>query len=324
MRHIKKQEDFSTLNEMAKGFPVGMVIKVSKSGAKPNDLGKTEGYNNWSTFEPNQAKGAEGGYFYMKITESGRAWLEGPIIYANCLTNDNVLRIKARTSTKNNEAPGDEYRIFQKNDDKIKEIMKKTFFLDGSEAGIMSNDGKTTSISEAEYMASGLNFKLTDLYDEPVFWMVKKAGGRSSTTDGFSIKLSDITTLTKELSEDQKVIIATWFGKQIKGDVEINGDKFQISHYKIQSSETGVYPSSFSAGPFLNAEQAQKVIDLIKKEDITLFNTANLKVDTDRYSKSNLNLEEMIVYAKTVGITTTMKELLALKKGEVAGKKFGI
>jgi hypothetical protein len=32
----------------------------------------------------------------------------------------------------------------------------------------------------------------------------------------------------------------------------------------------------------------------------------------------------MIAFSKTLGITTTMKQLLALKKGAVTAKKFGL
>ena len=319
MRHIKKQEEFVAINEMAKGFPPGTIIKVTN----PKQLGYSQ-YNDWRTFDPKQAKGADGGLFYMLVKDSGRKWLEGPIIYSNCLTNSDISSYKGRVATTSAESPGDEYRIFKKNEALISAVMKKSFFLDGSETGIMSNDGKTTSISEAEYSASGVNFKLTDLYDEPVIFFMKKAGGKSGTPDGFSIKLSDINSLTKELSDDHKTVIAEWFSKELKEEIEIQGDKFRIMHYKIVTTDTGSYPASFSAGPFTNEEQANKILDILKKETVTLFSPTNLKVQQESYSRSNLNLEEMINYAKTVGITTTMKQLIALKKGAIAGKKFGI
>jgi hypothetical protein len=321
MRHIEKREDFIKINE-AKSYPVGTIIKVSNK----NQLGKNQG-GRWQTFYPEQVSGVEGGLFYMEVKNSGRIWLEGPIVYNNCLTNDNISTYTARVSSDNAEPAGDEFRIFKKNDAEIKKIMNTSFFLDGSEPGIMSNDGKAiTTVPEAEYTVSGINFKLSDLYDEPVMWLKKKSGGRSSTTAtaGFSIKISDLTVATKELNNDQKEIIAEWFAKQLDADIVSTGDKFQISTFKIYTSDNGVYPAAFSAGPFINEKQAKIYLDLLKKEPMTLFNVTNLKIDSDRYSKSNLNIEEMIAFSKTLGITTTMKQLLALKKGAVTAKKFGL
>lgn len=328
MKHVKKQEEFIDINEMAKSYPVGSVIKISQENVGGKGLGRSttgSSRDHRSKLSPKQAKGAEGGLFYMEIKMSGRAWLEGPILYTNCLLNDqSEIGYWAKASTAHAEPIGDEYRIFKKNEDKIKAVMKKSFFLDGSEKGIMSNDGKTATVNEAEYLATGLNFKLTDIYDEPVIFLIKKGSHYGVSGEGLSIKLSDIDALTKELGTEQKEVIASWFGQQLKCDMTVSGDRFYADNYIIQASDNsrGEYPQGFNAGPFMNREQAQEALDVIKKAKMSFFNPD--KLDVIQTGRKDFNLETLIAYARTLGIKTTMKALLDLKKATIAAKKFGL
>jgi hypothetical protein len=322
MKNIKSREHFAPLDEMAKDWPVGMIVKS-------NDISDTSILNygrrgDWGDWRPNQASNTEGGKFYMKITESGKIWISGTVLYQNCLLQPKPSEtVRVRTRFLETQSP--EFRIFERNSEEISKVMNKAFFIEGTEPGIMGNDGeKAKNITENEYIVRSLNFKLTDLYDEPVLCLVSK----SSTNINFSIKMSDLESLTKELSLEQREVIGEWFAKKIDAQIEILGEKFKIQTYEISASTSSPFPSKFSAGPFLSTKKAEDYIEKLKKEDITLFNTAELKVvSASPYGTSappSLSLEELIKFAKALGIETTMKELLALRRGAVTGKKFGI
>jgi hypothetical protein len=316
MKNIKSRENFVHVDEMAKAWPVGTIVKS-------NDIRDTssKNYRDWSSWRPSQAAGAEGGKFYMKITESGKAWLVGKVIYQNCIT-DTIPTDDVRFRVTHAESASPEFRIFEKNKEELSKLMNKAFFIEGTEAGIMGNDGeKAKNITENEYVVRSLNFKLTDLYDEPVLFLVAK----NNSDRNFSIKMSELESLTKELSSEQREVIGEWFAKKIGAQLEVAGEKFRIQTYTVNASTSSPFPSSFSAGPFISSKQAEDFLDKLKKEDNTMFSTAELKVNaTSSYSLPSLDLESLTKFAKALGIETTMKELLALKRGAAAAKKFGI
>jgi hypothetical protein len=308
---IKKLQEFEQPILEAQNWPTGSIAKVT---SKLN-LGK-ESYG-WSTFTPDQAAGAEGGVFYMKITHSGRKWMEGPIIAGNCLKN--VDFSKARADKAVLETPGPEYSIFVK--DKIfeKGILGKSFFLDGNETGMIDMAGNSKSISEGEYIAKSLNFKLTAEQKETVVYMVSK-----TRNEWFNATLSDLEGFSKELSKDQKEVIAEWFAKELGGAQIDVDDKFRISQWYVKASSSKGYPSTFSAGPFVNEKQAKEIMEATNKlNKYSLFDPEQAKVETT-WSKIDLTLDQLIDWCRTVGVKTTMKELLALRKGAVAAKKFGV
>lgn len=316
MKNLKTRDNFTHIDEMAKAWPVGTIVKST-------DIRDTssKNYRGWTSWSPTQAPGAEGGKFYMKITESGKAWLVGKIIYQNCITAP-IPSEEIRFRVTHAESPSAEFRIFERNKEEISKLMNKSFFIEGTEAGIMGNDGeKAKNITENEYTVRSLNFKLSDLYDEPVLCLFAK----NSTDKNFSIKMSDLESLTKELSPEQREVIGEWFAKKIGALIEINGENFRIQTYTIGASTTPPFPSSFSAGPFISVKQAEDFLDNLKKEENTMFSTSELKVNsTSSYSLPTLNLEQLTKFAKGLGIEITMKELLALKRGAVTAKKFGI
>jgi hypothetical protein len=316
MKNIKTRDSFIHLDEMAKAWPVGTIVKS-------NDIRdtSTKNYRGWDSWRPSQAPGAEGGKFYMRITESGKAWLVGKIIYQNCITAP-IPSDEIRFRVTHAESPSAEFRIFERNKEEISKLMNKSFFIEGTEAGIMGNDGeKAKNITENEYTVRSLNFKLSDLYDEPVLCLFAK----NNNDKNFSIKMSELESLTKELSSEQREVIGEWFAKKIGAQIELSGENFRIQTYTVYASSTDPFPSSFSAGPFISTKQAQDFLDNLKKEDHTMFSTSELKVNsTSSYSLPSLNLEQLIKFAKGVGIETTMKELLALKRGAVTAKKFGL
>jgi hypothetical protein len=149
-----------------------------------------------------------------------------------------------------------------------------------------------------------------------------KAKGRDVT---FNAPLSIVEGYSKELSKEQREVIAEWFAKELGGaDITVRGDEFQIKKWKIIAQQTKGYPSSFNAGPFVTEKQAKDVLDAITKmNEYSLFEPSAAKIDTD-WSSMNFGLDALIDWAKTVGVKTTMKELLDLRKGAVSAKKFGI
>ena len=319
MKYVKKLETFQGLDEMAKSWPVGMIVKCNNI----NDLSTAWSSNKWNSWRPKQAEKIEGGGFYMKITESGRSWLVGKVLYTNGFNEGAPSGQNARFRTSYAESPTSEWKIIEKNSSDIDSYMNKTFFIEGDEPGIMNNIGeKATGITESEYVIRSLNFKLTDLYDEPVFVLFSK----TNSGKNFSLKMSDLDKLTKELSSEQREVVAEWFSKQLDANVTIYGSQFQLDHFNIRASSGDAFPANFSAGPFINAKQAEDFIKSLKTEKHTLFNPSNLKVEavTSSYSKSNVSLEQLINFAKAQGITTTMKQLLTLKRGASTAKKFGL
>lgn len=313
MKKIKSREEVFSLNEAA-DWPVGSIAKVS---TKLN-LGK---YNfSWSTYVPEQATGASDGMFYMRVESSGRKWIEGPIIFGNCLLNASFKKVRVDRNSLGK--PGPEYTYFVK--DKVQEanIIGKPFFIDGKEEGLLDMEGKPFSPPEGEYVVKGLNFKLSEMMKTTVVYLRSRSDKKF-----FNVKVSDLETFSKELSQNQKEVIAEWFANELGGaEIEVTqrDDEFQISQWYVKAAYTDGYPSNFSAGPFVNEKQAKDVLESIKKiNKYSLFDPEKAKIET-AWSKTNLTLDGLIDWAKTVGVKTTMKELLNLRKGAVTAKDFGI
>ena len=317
MSRIKKLEEFVAIDEMAKAWPVGSIVKCSTA----LKLGIKSSWSDWnrggSTWTPQQAAKTEGGIFYMKIKNSGREWLDGELLYTNCCT-ERFDGSDVRLNVKYAELPGEEFKVLQKNDEKLKELKDKLFFMDGTEANIMDVEGNKKSIDSAEYKITGYNFKLTDLYDQPVLFLVSK----NDRSKHLCMKLSDIESLTKELTREQREVIVDWYKSKLGADIQLKGTNFEISTWKIYSTSYAGFPKTFSAGPFLTSKQAKEFMEELKKEKNTLFNPANLDIQSE--STASLDVEALIKFSKNIGIETSMKELLELRKGAVIGKKFGL
>jgi hypothetical protein len=309
---IKKLNEFENLNE-AQNWPTGSIAKVSTKNA----LGQ---YNySWGTFYPDQVPGAEGGVFYMKVDQSGRKWMEGPILAGNCLLNADFSKVRADKAVLQN--PGPEYTYFEK--DKIfdKKIMGNSYYVEGNEASLMDMEGKKHVVTEGEFTAKSLNFKLTVEMKETVVYLRSK----SRKSEYFNAKLSDLTNMSQELSLDQKKAIAEWFSTQLGGaEIEVSRDNFAITQWFIEAPTRGGYPNSFKAGPFVNEKQAETVMEGINKlNKYSLFDPTEANVSSS-WQKTNMTLDNLIDWAKQVGVKTTMKELLALRKGAVAAQRFGV
>jgi hypothetical protein len=319
MKYVKPLQVFEPLEEMAKSWPVGTVVKCEDV----YDCSKSSYGNKWNSWRPTVAEKIQDPSFYMKITESGRSWLIGKILYTNGLIQYVSTDDRFRFRTIHASLPTSEYKIIEKNKEEIQQHIGKVFFIEGDEVGIMGNDGgKTFSVTSSEYVTHSLNFKLTDLYNEPVFLLFSK----NSPEKNFSIKLSDLKKLSRELSKEQREVISEWFSKQFSCIMEPLDEKFKIFLYEVVASYDNVF-KSFSAGPFMNKAQAESYLENLKKEKITPFNPAKLKVKQyESWSNHNLkmDIEELIEFAKASGLKISMKELLNIKRGTVIGKKFGL
>jgi hypothetical protein len=311
------------LNEMAKAYPVGSIVRVDKA----SDVHIKQ--KNWKEISLSQPEGVSGGFFYMEVTESARKWLSGKLIYNNCIKNEelHVPGLLIRAIYKDVGTPGNEYNIFKKHEKDVETYMKKSFFIGGDEKGLMKHDGEKAEVKEGEYIVTGLNFGLTKDTGSLVFCLFpKERSGRSTFTgNGFSVKLEDIVNLGSELSKDQKSVAADWFSNKLKATITYVDyeDKFRIRTFEVEAS-AGDMLKSYAAGPFFRKEDAEKHVEELKKGD-QIFDISTLKVKLQRdWAFPSLDLKSMISFCKSSGVPVTMKELLVQKRGEVAARKFGM
>jgi hypothetical protein len=326
MKNLKLREEFNTeiINEMAKGWPVGSVVKFNtRFDAPPSNryVSKSEYRRGWQRWIPSQPSDVSGGSMYMEITESGKMWLIGKILFVNCTGEVETGMVRIHTDYA--EKPTSEFKILQDNQDVIKGWMGKSFYLEGDEDGILSVKGDTKKVSEGEYIVKSMNFKLTDLFEEPVFFVVPK--GSIDVTKGFSVKLSVIDKLPSSLSKEQLEVINDWISKQIGTDVTFESGIFSIATFSInaQRDEKKGLKKYFSAGPFATIKDAEDVLEEIKKLKFSHFDVSTLKVSRD-YSMVQFTLEEIVSFCRANGVDVSIKKLMELKKGAVTGKRYGL
>lgn len=335
MIEIEKFKEFDkSLNEMAAGLPVGMVIKLESK----DRLGYEE-YHRWSTYYPKQVeKAKDGGVLFAKITQSGKQWLYADVLYTNCLFNP-VKKIKLPTSAA--LTPGKLYKIFENKEKDIKDSMGKTFYLDGTEAGITNIEGgKVENFKEGEYFINSLNFTLSESQSKPVFCLFLKISGSSGRRRGsdldanekapaISIPLDELGNLTKELSKEQQEVIAGVLAKKLGTSVEyIENEGYAFEKIKISATKGGnsEFPFHGEFGPFMNKHQAEIILKQLQALPETLWdkNTLEITFEKERWSRTTFTLEQVITYAKKLGIEIKMKDLLQQKRGAVLGKNLGI
>lgn len=326
MKNVKSRESFvSSINEMAKAWPVGTVVKFNARFDEPADnrrISKKE-YGRWSQWSPSQPSGVSGGSMYMEITESGKMWLSGKILYVNC--SGVVETGTVRMHTMYAAQPTNEFKIFQKNEDEISKWMGKTFYLEGDEDGILTVAGESKKVEEGEYIVKSMNFKLTDLYEEPVFFVMPKSGGNVS--NGFSVKISSIDTFQETLTAEQREVINDWFTKQLGSEIELSGERFRIRTYRVtaNSDSSKGFPKNYVSQPYFSLKDAEDAIKALKTNKVSFFDPSTLKAEmTSTYDSINLSLDEMVKFCRSNGIEVSVKQLMQLKRGAVTGKKYGL
>lgn len=319
IENILKFDEFDPrVDEMAKAVPAGSIVKAK--GTTDN----AENRSGWRGFTPNQFKdvknGTTEGFYIVHVDKSASKFVEGTVLFTNCLTGDPSVGIKVRFLWSDAIKAGKEYPILEKSKDEIKKMMGTTIYVDGAEPELMTHDGNSIkAINEGEYTCKSTNFELTAKFDEPVVCFVK--GDLS-----FSIKLSDISKMTKQFSHEDKGALADWFSRQLGTEVEFGKDrwsseKFTVTFWLLTSdSSGGLMNCTFK--PFVSQKQAEDFKDyLTKNTPIKLFND-KFKIGSNTETKT---LDEMMALCTANGIAAKMKDLVkATLKGASTAKKFGL
>ena len=222
------------------------------------------------------------------------------------------------------EEPGPEWKFMEAA--KINDIIGKKFFIDGSECKYYNQESNEFKPDEAEYIAWGVNFGLTKQYEDAVIWLRPKIQYVGSP-DVF-VKAGDLTgNVLKELTSDQREIIANWFSVRLGSDeIEVQKDKFLIYTFRIGTKSRNGFPSTFGAGPFINKKQAEEIVDAINKINThSLFNKDEIEISRcSSHDRLEFDLDGLIKWTKSVGIETTVRELLQQRKGQTKMRNFGV
>jgi hypothetical protein len=319
MKHVKSIE---SLDEMAKAYPAGSYVKVTSY----RNLGIKQGSWRNYTIAPEIGAGAgDSGYFYIKIENSGRLWLEGKMFFPNSLRNGEAgirgasIYSDVRCQVSGAEKPGPEFKYFQDNLKELEKIANEKIPLDGDEDFLMDASGKSIAVSSGQYSIFGFNYALTLEMKEPVLYIKK---GQEYAY----VKMSDLAGVDKEDSPESKKTIANWFTRNLKVEVDYmeDRDKYYIGTYKI----TG---RGFSAGPFLSKDAADNALKVIEKsvddEYSTMLSNSTSPLAVVKNSPGYgdwKTLDDMIELAKSVGVKVSLRELLSKKKGETGARKLGL
>ena len=319
MKHIVKLNKFDEIDEMAKLWPVGSIVKSNTTYEAKFTHSVSRAGRKWQSHPFNLVSDVkEDGAFYMKVEFSGRAWIEGTVLYVNSSTSyvapGSIVKIPVESAT----TPGPELKILDSKKDEIAKAYGKTMFIDGKEPGLMSVKGETAKdLPEGEYTVTSVSFGLSKEMGEPIVTISQKRGGNVAC-----IKLSELGSLGQELSTEHSEVIADWFSKKTGMEIKWDGRRFTIPQYKVISgyNELG---NQFSASPFYSMEDANKFIEVLKKQSTVSYDPSTLTARQD-YSSTNNDLEKMIAIVKKLGVEVSMKELISLKKGHVGAKKLGL
>lgn len=270
----------------------------------------------------------EEGVYYVKLTEVGRIWMNGTIIALNCVGDDgNASPIPgekvARHYTIDNiellrcakhlllEPKKDELDLIEKN---FK--MTKKYFVDSSDK-VMDVDGKVTTTKTGDYIAVGVNFKMTRDKGELVLFL------KATDIDKYiNVPLSQFTS-SNELNASQKKIIASWVSSELKSTVTYNEskDKFEVETHQI-SAQSAEFPGTYNNGPYLSIKQAQDIIDGMKY-DKAIYKKSNMKI-TKNFRSTELTLAKMIAWLDEIGITLDTKKFLEKRAGATKLDKYDL
>ncbi len=330
MKKVKNLTDFDPINEA--GNIEGNILLCTTS----SNLGYKQ-YSRWSTYTIGTASAGTGRqapkaspneYFFVKVATGGRKWVEGPIVLANAMwgtlpgTNNkfNDGGSSTQVRVEKSKLINDGFLAKLLLTEEVHAVLGKPYFLDGKETGLLNMAGTSETASEGEFVVTGANFGLSRSMKEPVMFLKSK-----SKDEYFNAPLSILKGFSNELTNDQRVVIAEWFAGQLgKAQIEVSGDKFSISQWYIKANQVKGFPNAFSAGPFVNKKQCDDVLKSIEKLNVySLFDPKAATIETT-YSRTTLDLDALISWCRTIGIKTTMKELLVLRRGAVSAQKFGI
>jgi hypothetical protein len=364
MKKIKSINDFEPINEAVRQPIVGHVYKVMWNERMGKYSDHHEGKSDWKYghMQPDRIVNSDDGAFYFKVTKGEGSWITGTVLAANCIFGSTSNRSKTKTRTSRGSRgyrhkesytidlssndrfdltmynapyairmnkgdlvePGPEWKYME--EAKIGDIIGKKFFIDGTECKYYNEESNEFKPDEAEYIAWGVNFGLTKQYEDAVIWLRPKVDNVGSPV--VFVKASDLSgSVLKEITDDQRKIIADWFSVRLGSDeIEVQGENFRIYTFKIETSKKNGFPSNFNAGPFINKKQAEEIVDAINKINThSLFDVGEIKIERcEGYNRLKFDLDGLIKWCKSVGIETTVRELLQKRKGQTNMRKFGV
>jgi hypothetical protein len=328
------------MNEMAfknpitgKIYPKGEILKCTHFDSDTSANGRTF---KWADMRPLPGLDGNETKFFFEVTGNSTKFINGRMLYMNCATNSyGNFRMHGR----NAELPGKVWDIISPKRKDIDALRGKVWFMHGDEDQFLDLEGKAIKISEGNYTFNGLtlNFGLTKQFNEPVLVFVSQ----KSAQKGFCIKLSDVDSLSKELSPEQNETIADWFIENTDMNVRYAGGSFYIKRYVVVTKDpdedfvitdtTSYKVGKNVAGPFVRRSDAENVLKVMKEvKGVSLYDKKSLEVSVEQQQtygrgdvESQMTLEALVNFVRANGIEVEMRSLLKGKENEAALKGLG-
>lgn len=267
------------------------------------------------------------GIFYILVTKAGSQWIEGRALFFNGLTmnrNATIFRLEKKNIGEN----GAELQIFLDNQTDIDTLKGANRFFLGDEDFVMNKEGKTLEdFVPGIYTLSSLDYDLTRKANSPVVY----CSPLNAKEVAFYSILNKAKNLSVAPSEEQTRVIASYLGKQIGAEIEITtSNNFKIPYFKVEATKTKGYLGTYLATPFFTLEKAEAHITELKKKAETEkfpFDVNSLQASaSSQYGGRmyyEINLSQIIDYAKLAGIEMKMRKFFEEKKGAITAKRFG-
>jgi hypothetical protein len=265
--------------------------------------------------------------FYVKIKLLGSMWIEGTVHFTNGLDDVNY---KVRFEKKYMVSPGPELEIFLKpeNQDLLAKNKGKLKFFLGDEDFVTDHDGNTVEFLPGVYRLVALCYKATIKQGTPVVYCVPSNEYGMKSTAVFCSSLAKASELGDTITTEQMTVLAEYMSKEIGADVSVrHGDTFQIPWFSITGSKVKPYPGYYRESPFFtmhDAEERIKELQALSKTKKLPYSTENLSVDScSSYDRYQLNLTQIMDYAKLLGIEVKVRKFFEKKRGSIKGQEFG-
>lgn len=311
---IKKLEEFTQINEAA-GWEVGSIALV-----KNENIGQHT-YRGYEYYTPQFLTDAPlNTVFYMKITRSGRKWINGTVYAANCVNN--VIR-DFRVQKTSLLKPEEDWNIFLK--DRVVDISSsdnRQLYNDEyhltEKMNVMNMNGESTRANKTTYQIKSFNFELTKKLKETV--VVLTTSGKADSA--VCVPLSDLKE--GRILNDHNVEIAKYLQRKLDLEIDYSGGAFSIQTYSISAT---LYKfkieryDHFLISRLFYAD-AQKLLKDLKELKIKFFDVETLTLIRDR--KLQLSLNDLLALMNNNGIEMSIEGIKHDIRGAVAGQKFDV
>lgn len=342
MLEINKFDEFNAeMNEMAfknpitgRIYPKGEILRASHIDV--DTASGLDGRGGRVTWDSLPGTDLDEPKFFFEVIANSTKFIQGRMLYANCST---TVIGNFRMAGKNIELPGKLWDIISPKRKDIDALRGKVWFMHGDESQFMDLEGKSITVPEGNYTFNGytLNFSLTKQSNEPVLVFMSQKGGRK----GFCIKLSDVDSLSKELSTEQNETIADWFIENTDLNVRYASGSFYIKRYVVVTKDpdedfiitdtTSYKVGKNLAGPFARRSDAENVMKVMKEaKGVSLYDKKSLEVSVEQQQsygrgdvESQMTLEALVNFVRANGIEVEMRSLLKGKENEAALKGLG-